>query len=194
MKRRFFATPAAFRRWLSKGHARETELWVGFHKRGTGTKSITWPEAVDEALCVGWIDGLRRGIDAHSYEIRFTRRKASSHWSHINVARVAELTRLGRMTQAGLDAFALRRADRTGRATHEQKRDLVLPPAARRALEANAKAHAYFDARPPWYRRAATWWVISAKKPETRARRLARLIDDSAHGRDIGPLRRKPSP
>jgi uncharacterized protein YdeI (YjbR/CyaY-like superfamily) len=186
----FFAAPTGFRAWLATHHDRSRELWVGFYKKSSGEPSITWPEAVDEALCFGWIDGVRKRIDDVSYAIRFTPRKPRSSWSAVNVDRVAELTRLGRMHPAGLAAFARRAADRTGIYSYEQRKAAVLDPAAEAAFRANTKAWEFFQAQAPWYRRTAIWWVVSAKKEETRRTRLAQLIDDSAHARTIRQLTR----
>lgn len=185
---RFFATPAAWRAWLAKNHAAATELLVGFHKRATGRPSLTWPESVDEALCYGWIDGRRRRLDAESYEIRFTPRKKGSHWSLVNVRRVRELKKAGLMTPAGARAFAARDTARTGRASYEAKKPATLSPAFVKALRANAKAWGHFHARPPWYRRTAAFWVMSAKREETRVKRLNDLIAACAAGKPIKPL------
>ena len=190
LKPKYFATPAAFRAWLEAHHASRTELLVGFYKRGSGKPSITWPESVDEALCFGWIDGVRRTVDDERYTIRFTPRKARSTWSAVNIKRVAELTKLGRMRPAGLDAFARREAARSQIYAYEQRSEAALDDAAERAFRANAKAWTFFQAQPPWYRRTAIYWVMTAKKEETRRTRLATLIDDSAHGRTIRHLTR----
>ena len=187
---RFFATPAAFRAWLEKNHGTATELLVGFHKRGTGRPSLTWPESVDEALCFGWIDGVRRSLGPKAYTIRFTPRKPTSIWSVINVDKVAALTKAGRMRPPGLREFAARTAEKTGVYSFERGAAAKLAPAQETALRANRKAAAFFDAQPPWYRRTAIHWVIGAKREETRARRLAQLIADGAAGRTIGPLTR----
>ena len=189
MEPRFFATPADLGAWFAENHAREGELWVGFHKRGSGRPSITWAEAVDEALCVGWIDGLTKRVDETSYKIRFTPRKARSTWSLRNVERVAELTEQGRMLPAGIEAFERRTADNTGIYSFEQE-TVELAPAYERELKANAKAWEFFSSKPPSYRRPAINWVMSAKREETRLRRLATLIEDSAEGRTIKPLTR----
>jgi uncharacterized protein YdeI (YjbR/CyaY-like superfamily) len=189
MKRRFFATPAAWRAWLARHHATSSELWVGFHKRHTGHKSITWPESVDEALCFGWIDGIRRSLGASSYMIRFTPRRAGSTWSAVNTRRALQLKKAGLMRSAGLRALADRRQSRSGIYAYEQRRKTArLPSALARTFKANAKAWRFFQSQPPWYRRTASWWIISAKQEETRARRLRILIADSARGRRIGPL------
>ena len=175
----FFRTPADLRRWFAKHHATEDVLWVGFYKKESGQPSITWPESVDEALSVGWIDGIRKRIDDQRYKIRFTPRRRGSVWSAINIARVEELTKAGRMRPAGLDAFALRRENRSGIYSYEQRAaDLPEPYAA--MLAANKRAQAFFAAQPPSYRKLACWFVLSAKKEETRAARLTRLIQVSA--------------
>jgi uncharacterized protein YdeI (YjbR/CyaY-like superfamily) len=190
VKPTFFATPEKLRAWLEAHHATKKELLVGFYKKGSGKKSITWPESVDEALCFGWIDGVRHRIDDDAYTIRFTPRKRTSIWSAVNVARVAALTKLGKMTPAGLDAFAARTPERTGVYAFERNEAAKLTPEQEKKLRANRKAAAFFDAQPPGYRRVATHWVISAKREETRERRLATLIADCAAGRKIGPLAR----
>src|SRR5262249_32942816 len=172
----FFATPAKFRAWLERHHAVRTELVVGFYKRDSGKQSITWPESVDEALCFGWIDGVRRSVGSDAYTIRFTPRKASSIWSAINVGKVAELTKQGKMREAGLRAFAARTAAKTGVYSFERKEAAKLSAAQEKTLRANRRAAAFFDAQPPWYQRTATHWVISAKREETRERRLRQLI------------------
>jgi uncharacterized protein YdeI (YjbR/CyaY-like superfamily) len=189
---RFFATPAAFRTWLERNHETARELLVGFHKRGTGRRSITWPESVDEALCFGWIDGVRRSLGDHGYTIRFTPRRPTSAWSAVNVARVAALTKLGHMRPAGLRAFAARKPEKTGVYSFERSRAATLPTPLEQRLRADRKAAAFFDSQPPWYRRTAIHWVTSAKREETRERRLAILIRDSAAGRTIPPLTRTP--
>jgi uncharacterized protein YdeI (YjbR/CyaY-like superfamily) len=186
----FFAAPSEFRAWLELHHATSAELLVGFYKKGSGKPSITWPESVDEALCFGWIDGVRRSLGDDAYTIRFTLRKTTSIWSAINVGKVAELEKLGKMRDAGRRAFAARTAAKTGVYSFERSRAASFTDAQERALRANRKAAAFFDAQPPWYRRTATHWVISAKREETRTRRLAQLIADSAAGRTIGPLTR----
>jgi uncharacterized protein YdeI (YjbR/CyaY-like superfamily) len=187
---RFFATPDKWRRWLEKNHARATEVWVGFHRKGSGTPSITWPEAVDEALCFGWIDGIRKSMDDTRYTNRFTPRKKGSNWSNVNVARVAALTKEGRMHPAGLAAFEARVPEKSGVYSFEQRQTATLGEAYERRFRTNARAWEYFESQAPYYRRTATFWVMSAKQEVTRERRLATLIADSAAGRRIGPLRR----
>jgi len=186
----FFATPAAFRRWLEAHHESNTELVVGFYKKGSGKPSITWPESVDEALCFGWIDGVRKSIDDVSYTIRFTPRKARSVWSAVNVKRAKELLELGRMNPAGLRAFEKHDASRAHRYSYEQRRTAELDARGEREFRANARAWAFFETQAPSYRRTAIWWVLSAKREETRRKRLATLIEDSARGKSIKPLQR----
>lgn len=186
-KPRFFRTPEAFRTWLERNHDRATELWVGLHRKATGKPTITWPEAVDQALCFGWIDGVRKRIDETSYMNRFTPRRPTSTWSEVNVRRVRELIEEGRMTPAGLRAFEARREYRTGTYSYEQ-RPLELPAKYAKPFRANASAWKAWRAQPPSYRKAATWWVISAKREETRRRRLGTLIETTARGRRIPAL------
>jgi uncharacterized protein YdeI (YjbR/CyaY-like superfamily) len=188
---KFFRRPADFRKWLEKNHEFAEELWVGFYKTGTDRPSITWPESVDQALCFGWIDGVRKRIDDESYKIRFTRRKAVSTWSAVNTKRFQELVELGLVHPLGVQAFDARRENRSGIYSYEQRRESFDEPYAS-MLKANPDACAYFLSRPPWYRRAAIWWVVSAKQEATRMKRMGQLIDDSAHGRTIPPLTRNP--
>ncbi len=186
----FFETPAEFRDWLEEHHTDEAELLVGFHKKATGRPSMTWPESVDQALCFGWIDGVRRGIDKHSYTIRFTPRKARSTWSRVNVKRAEELVEEALMRPAGLAAFERRSDDRSGIYAYEQRKQAKLDPAAEKEFRADRKAWAFFSEQAPSYRRTATYWVISAKKEETRRKRLKTLIEDSAAGRTLRHLTR----
>jgi uncharacterized protein YdeI (YjbR/CyaY-like superfamily) len=187
----FFESPAAFRKWLEKNHDKAAELLVGFYKKDSGRPSITWPESVDQALCFGWIDGVRRRIDDVSYSIRFTPRKHTSNWSAINIGRVAELTKLGLMRPAGLRAFEQRREEKSGIYAYENA-PRELAPDDEKQFRADKKAWAYFCDEAPSYRRVVIYWVMSAKREETRARRLATLIDDSAHGRRVGAYTLKP--
>jgi uncharacterized protein YdeI (YjbR/CyaY-like superfamily) len=182
---RFFATPEDFRKWLKAHHENAGELWVGFHKKGSGRSSITWPESVDEALCVGWIDGLRKTIDAESYKIRFTPRQATSNWSAVNIGRVRELTRLGRMRPAGVKAFELRTEKKSGVYAYENRKSAVLGADAEKRFRSCPKAWAFFQRQPAGYRKLATWWVISAKREETRQQRLEKLIAQSEAGRRL---------
>ena len=186
----FFASPAEWRAWLDRHHHHSEELWVGFYKRDSGRPSITWPEAVDGALCFGWIDGIRKSIDAVSYTIRFTPRKTRSTWSASNIKRMAALKKLGLVHEAGQQAFQRRTSDRSGIYAYEQRKGMKLTTAYEKQFRANKPAWSFFQAQPPWYRRTSSWWVISAKKAETRRKRLARLIEDSAHQRPIRSLTR----
>lgn len=188
---KFFARPSAFRAWLVRHHRTATELWVGFHKRDSGIASITWPESVDEALCYGWIDGIRKSLGAKSYMIRFSPRRPGSIWSAVNIARAGELAGAGRMRRAGHEAFANRREAKSRVYAYEQ-RGQELSGAYARQFKANAAAWKFFQAQAAWYRRTASWWVVSAKQEETRQRRLATLIQDSAAERLLAPLRRTP--
>ena len=173
----YFDSPAAFGRWLRRHHASVDALWVGFYKKATGTPSLTWPESVDEALCYGWIDGKRRRVDDTRYTIRFTPRRRNSHWSAISLGHVPILIVTRRMQPSGLEAYTARNAARCDEISYENRpRDLPRPFLTR--LQANSAAWAFFQARPPSYRRAATWWVVSAKREETRDRRLHRRSAD----------------
>jgi uncharacterized protein YdeI (YjbR/CyaY-like superfamily) len=186
---RFFATAAAFGRWLEKNHARRTEVWVGYYKKETGRPSLSWSEAVDEALCHGWIDGIRKSIDSRRYTNRFTPRKPGSNWSAVNVGHVEELLRAGRMHPAGIAAFEARAAKEPDAYMYENRHEATLTPEQEAEFRANERAWEGFQAQPAGYRQMAIFWVVSAKREETRTRRLATLIDDSANGRRIAPLR-----
>jgi uncharacterized protein YdeI (YjbR/CyaY-like superfamily) len=185
----YFETPADFRAWLAENHDKRTEQWVGFRKKGSGRPSITWPESVDEALCFGWIDGIRKSVDAESYKMRFTPRRKGSIWSAVNVKRAGELIALGRMQPAGLREFEMRDPNKTNMYSFEQK-TAAFTSEQEAEFRANSKAWAYWETRPPHYKRAATWWVISAKQEATRQRRLATLIENCATGRTVDPLTR----
>lgn len=189
-KPKFFPAIADWRAWLEQHHADTEELWVGFYKRDSGRRSITWPESVDGALCFGWIDGVRHSIDDVSYKIRFTPRKPRSTWSAINIRRVKELDNLGMMHPAGVAAFGQRDGDRSAIYSYEQRKTAKLSPADEKQFKAHTRAWTYFQSQPPWYRRTSTYWVTSAKKKETRAKRLAILIDCSEKGRTIPQLTR----
>ena len=176
---KFFAVPSDFRKWLEQNHASVHELWVGFYRKNSGRPSMTWPQSVDEALCFGWIDGIRKGIDAKSYKIRFTPRQAISNWSRINIGRVHELTRLGRMRPAGVHAFTQRMPARSGIYSYENRKTAVFDKRAEKQFRSSAAAWKFFQKQPRFYRQMMTWWVTSGKKAETRGRRLAKLIDYS---------------
>lgn len=175
MKPIFFATPAAFRAWLKKHHRTADELIVGFYRKDSGKPSITWPEAVDEALCFGWIDGIRRKHNDEAYTNRFTPRRAGSNWSAINIAKVEALTKQKRMMAAGIAAFAKRTDAKSGIYTYEQH-SLAFTKDVEKKFRSNKKAWAYFEAQPPYYRKLMTGWVGGAKQEETRQRRLEKLI------------------
>ncbi len=177
----FFPSPAEMRKWFRRHQASEKELWVGFYRKHSAKPSITWPESVDEALCVGWIDGIRKRIDQESYKIRFTPRRRASIWSAVNIRRAEVLTDEKRMQPAGLAAFAARRENKSGIYAHEQ-RPTELPHQYADELRRNRKAWDFFRAQPPSYRKTAIWWIISAKREETRRSRTARLTAASAQG------------
>jgi uncharacterized protein YdeI (YjbR/CyaY-like superfamily) len=180
----FFRTPADLRRWFAKHHTTAELLWVGFFKRDSGEPSVTWQESVDEALSVGWIDGIRKRIDEQRYKIRFTPRRKGSVWSAVNIGRVAELKKAKRMQPAGLEAFAARRENRSGIYSYEQ-RPIELPEPYAGVLERHTRAAAFLAAQPPSYRKLATWWILSAKKEETRAMRLDKLIEACVAGKRV---------
>jgi len=185
MKPTFFTNPSAFRVWIEKHHAEDRELWVGFYKKESGKGGITYPEALDEALCFGWIDGLRKTVDDSSYTIRFTPRKPDSIWSAVNTKRVEELIKLGRIEKPGLAVFKARDLKKSQQYSYERN-NCRFEAAHEKTFKANAKAWEFFRVQAPWYQRTTTWWVISAKREETRLKRLATLIEDSEKGRKIG--------
>jgi len=185
---RFFATPGELRDWLDANHETTDELWLGYYRKSTGRPSVDWSQAVDEALCVGWIDGVRRSVDETTFVQRFTPRRKGSTWSAINVAKVAALTAEGRMRPAGLAAFEARTAANTAIYSYERAAAAFTREEEAR-FQADGPAWADWQARPPSYRRAVTHWVTSAKQAATRVRRLDALIADSAAGRKVGPMR-----
>jgi len=187
---RFFPAPADFRAWLAANYATAAELWVGFYKKGSGRPSITWPESVDQALCFGWIDGVRKSLDVDSYTIRFTPRRAGSTWSEVNVRRAFELIAQGLMQPAGLAAFSARDEDKTAAQYSYEARRQPLDGAYETEFRADPAAWAYWEAQPAHYRHGAAHWVMSAKREETRRKRLATLIADSAAGHWIALYRR----
>jgi uncharacterized protein YdeI (YjbR/CyaY-like superfamily) len=186
----FFPSPADFRAWLEKNHDQQQVLLVGFYKKGSGKPSITWHESVDQALCFGWIDGVRRSRDEFSYTIRFTPRKPGSTWSAINIGRVRELTEAGLMRPAGVEAFEARLAHKSAIYSYEQRNSAQFDAAGERRFRADKKAWEFFQQQPPGYRQLCTFWAMSAKQEETRRRRLDTLIADSERGERIKELAR----
>ena len=184
----FFEAPADFRAWLAEHHDARDELWVGYYKKGTGLPSMTWPESVDEALCFGWIDGIRKSIDEERYKIRFTPRRPGSHWSARNLGRMEHLIAEGRVAEPGMAAYRKRNPARQRQAAHEQE-TVTLPPEYEERLRADPRAWRYFREARPSYRKQATWWVVSAKREATRLRRLGILIESSAEGKVVPPMR-----
>lgn len=184
----FFATQSDMRKWFEKNHEKETELIVGYYKVDSGKPSVTWPQSVDEALCFGWIDGIRRSIDGESYCIRFTHRKPTSVWSAINIKKVEELTKLGLMKPAGLAAFEKRKENKSKIYTYENT-PVEFPIRYKKKIQANKKAWAFFNSLPPSIQRVTAHWVTSAKQESTRLNRLEILIRDSEAGQRVKPFR-----
>jgi len=176
----FFASAADFRAWLASNAATATELTVGFYKVGSGKPSLTWPESVDEALCFGWIDSVRKRIDDHAYQIRFTPRRMGSIWSSVNIAKAKALIAEGRMKPAGLRAYMKRTERKSSVYSYVQGGSLNLTPEELKAFKKNRAAWAYFEKAAPSYRRTMLHWVVSAKQQATRTRRMARLIESCA--------------
>ena len=177
----FFSKQFDFRKWLQKNHKKETELLVGFYKVNSGKLSMTWPQSVDEALCFGWIDGVRKSIDKESYQIRFTQRKPTSIWSAINIKKIEELTKQGLMQQAGFASFEKRTENKSKIYSHE-KEVVEFTKTFKNQFKENKKAWEYFQSLAPSYRKASTHWVISAKQEATQIKRLNELIADSKAG------------
>jgi uncharacterized protein YdeI (YjbR/CyaY-like superfamily) len=184
----FFETPSELRAWLEEHHATASDVWVGFYKKGSGRRSLTWSEVVDEALCFGWIDGKAQRIDERRYRQRLSPRRRNSNWSALNVAKVAELRAQGRMTPAGEAAFAARREESSGTLSYERRHEAAFDAEQEAAFRKNAPAWEWFAAQSPSYRSLATFWVVSAKRPQTRARRLATLVERSSEGLRVPPL------
>lgn len=184
----YFPDDDAFRAWMEEHHETAEVVWVGYHKRSTGEPSMTWTQSVEVALCFGWIDGIRKSVDERRYTIRFTPRKPTSKWSHKNVESVKRLLAEGRMQPAGMRAYEAREA--VGVYSYEQRHEAELPADYERRFRSHAEGWAFFESQPPGYRKTAIHWVVSAKREATRERRLATLIEDSAAGQRIGPLRR----
>ena len=188
MDAQFFATAADLRAWFEKHHGTAPELFVGYWKKGTGGTGVSHTEAIEQALCFGWIDSIARRIDEQRYQVRFTPRRRGSVWSAINIAKIAELTGLGLMHPAGTRAFEQRKPEKSAVYSYEQAEDAGFDEDQAARLRADPAAWEWFARQTPSYRRSATHWVVSAKRPETRERRLAQLIVDSAAGRRVPPL------
>ena len=184
----FFPTPSDFRAWLKTHHDKFKELIVGFHKKDSGKPSITWPESVQVALCFGWIDGVRKSLNETSYTIRFTPRRRSSTWSTVNIRRVRQLKKKGLMHPSGLQAFAARSAKKSGIYSYEQRRSARFSREQERQFRRSQAAWGFFCSQAPWYQRLTTYWVISAKKEETKFKRLSELIKHSKNRRTLPRL------
>jgi uncharacterized protein YdeI (YjbR/CyaY-like superfamily) len=184
----FFETPSELRAWLEQHHETESELWVGYYKKASGRRSLTWPEVVEEALCFGWIDGKTQRIDEHRYRQRLTPRRPGSNWSEVNVAKVAELRAQGRMTAAGEKAFAARREKAPDELTYERRHDAAFDEEQEARFRSDASAWDWFEAQSQSYKAMARFWVLSAKRPQTRERRLETLISCSGEGRRVPAL------
>jgi len=180
MKIKYFKSAHDFRRWLEKNHAITQELWVGYHKKSSRQPSITWPESVDEALCFGWIDGIRKSVDDLRYTSRFTPRRRGSIWSAVNIKRARELSEKGLMKPPGMAAFNARKENKSGIYSYEQRSANLATPYEKR-LRQNKAAWDFFYAQPPPYRKAIGWWIVSAKQEATRLKRLEKLIEGSAN-------------
>ncbi len=189
MKPKFFSDPLKFRKWLEENHSKKKELLVGFYKKSSGKPSITWPESVDQALCFGWIDGIRKSIDEESYSIRFTPRNPKSTWSAVNIKKVEELKKLGLMKPAGLAAYK-KREDRNSKIYSFEQKIIQFDSQYEKTFKKNKRAWNNFQLQPPYYRKTVTYWVMSAKQDETRLKRLDRLIKDSEAGLKIKEMRR----
>lgn len=187
----FFKSVHQLRKWFQKNHNKASELWIGFYNVKSGKKGMTYKEAVDEALCFGWIDGIRKGFNEDSYVIRFSPRKKNSVWSNVNTKRIKELIEERRIHAAGLEAFNKRSEEKTGIYSFEQDSH-KLPPSFEKKFKANKKAWKFFTSKAPWYQRTSIHWVMSAKQEATRLKRLETLISDSENERTIAPLTRTP--
>ena len=188
MKPIFFAAPIDLRKWFEKNYDKEVELLIGYHKKASGKPSITWPESVNEALCFGWIDGVRKGVSDTVYTVRFTPRKPGSNWSATNIKYAEDLIKKGLMQPAGIKAYEARKTEKSGIYSYEQRSVGQLEEAYETKFKANKKAWEYFQATAPSYQKAATWWVVSAKQEGTKIRRLEQLINDSEQGKPVPPL------
>jgi len=188
----FFETPAELRAWFEANHDSAGELWVGFHRKRSGMPSLTWPQVVDEALCFGWIDSVRHGLDETTYANRLTPRRRQSTWSAVNISRFEELERLGRVHPQGAAAFEARDEMRSHLYSYESRYPRVLDRDQEAALRSVPEAWEFFQAQPPGYRKLALFWVTSAKREETRSRRLDALIEHSKKGERLPWARAQP--
>jgi uncharacterized protein YdeI (YjbR/CyaY-like superfamily) len=184
----YFRSGHELRDWFDANHETATELWIGYHRKATGRPSVTWSETVDEALCVGWIDSVRYSVEGGRFVQRLTPRRKGSNWSAVNIAKVGQLIDEGRMKPAGLAAFEARSEERSAIYSYERRKEATFEPDQEARFRGNEGAWAWFAARPASYRTAAIYWVVSAKRPETRQKRLETLIEDSAAGRTVKPL------
>ena len=187
----FFATQSDLRKWFEKNHDKEKELWLGFYKTSSGKQSVTWSESVDQSLCFGWIDGVRKSLGKGSYVIRFTQRKPHSIWSAINIKKIKELTKLGLMHQAGIDVFN-KRDEKKSRVYSFEQKNIQLDKDFEKKFRQNKQAWKFFQSQPPSYQKPSIWWVISAKQETTKQKRLNTLIKDSEAGQKIARLRPYP--
>ena len=187
----FFATQSDLRKWFEKNHDKEKELWLGFYKTSSGKQSVTWSESVDQSLCFGWIDGVRKSLGKGSYVIRFTQRKPHSIWSAINIKKIKELTKLGLMHQAGIDVFN-KRDEKKSRVYSFEQKNIQLDKDFEKKFRQNKQAWKFFQSQPPSYQKPSIWWVISAKQESTRQKRLDILIKDSENEQRIAHLRPYP--
>lgn len=185
MEPKFFKTPADFRKWLEKHHETESELLVGFYKKGTGKQSITWPESVDQALCFGWIDGIRKSGDEESYHLRFTPRRPTSIWSAVNIAKMEKLLAGGQVWPMGKAAYEKRTESKSRVYAFEQKEDPVLPPEMEKRFKEESEAYEFFMKQAPSYRKAVLYGIVSAKKDETKESRFVKLLQASKDGKRI---------
>jgi uncharacterized protein YdeI (YjbR/CyaY-like superfamily) len=188
MKPTFFAKQADFRKWLAKNYEKKAELLVGYYKVGSGKASMTWPESVDEALCYGWIDGVRKSIDADSYSIRFTPRRQGSFWSNKNIASAKRLIKAGRIKPAGLKAYKQRLGVKSGAYSFEQEEIAPFSPPLAKKFKANKTAWAFFNRQPPGYQKTMRHWVMTAKQEKTQMKRLKQLIETSGREKRIDLL------
>ena len=184
----FFEDVKEFRKWLTENHRSEKAIWLGFYKKSTGKKSIDWPGSVDQALCFGWIDGIRKSIDEKSYKIRFTPRKPGSHWSKVNIQKIKELKKKNLLLPDGLKAFEKRKKERTGLASFEQG-DLNLPEEFNKEFRKSKGAYSFFRSKAPSYQKQCVWWIVSAKREETRQKRFKILVNSCAQKELAPPFR-----